>query len=60
MVKLGTNSFKECHFLERVWVEQRCQVRVADYVDSSVDVRVFQAGDKIPLGSVQNNVGNDE
>ena len=59
-MKLGKNSFKECRFLERVWVEQRCQVRVADYVDSSVNVRVFQVGDKTPLGSVQNNVGTDE
>ena len=60
LVKLGKNSFKKCHFLERIWVEQRCQINVSDYVESKVDVQVFRAGDKIPLGSVQNNVGNDE
>lgn len=60
LVKLAKNSFENCDFLERVWVEQRCQIHLADYVRPGVDVKIFREGDEIPINSLQNNVGNDE
>ena len=55
---LGKNSFYDCKFLKKVWVEQRCRIRIKGYVKTKVDVRVFRAGDKIHLDSIQNNAGN--
>lgn len=49
LVKLNKGSFRYCYSLKRVWVEQHCRVRITDYVESDVDVRVFRAGDEIPL-----------
>ena len=60
LVKLARNSFENCDFLERVWMEQRCQINIADYVDSSVDVQVFRAGDEIPLDHNLDSIVNDE
>ena len=56
LVKLSKKSFEDCRSLERVWVEQHCKISIKDYVQSDVDVRVFRAGDKIPLSSA----GKDE
>ena len=53
LAKLSKKSFEDCKFLERVWVEQHCKIRIADYVQSDVDMRVFRAGDKIPLSSAE-------
>ena len=58
LVNLSENSFRDCIFLERVWVEQRCQINIANYVRSRVDVRVFRTGDKIFLSSIRSSAGN--
>ena len=53
LAKLSKKSFEDCKFLEKAWVEQHCKIRIKDYVQSDVDVRVFRAGDKIPLSSAE-------
>ena len=58
LAKLTKNSFRYCYSLERVWVGQRCRARVADYVKSSVDVRVFREGDESILDGIRSKVRN--
>ena len=60
LVQLGEDAFRYCDFLERVWVEQRCQIHIADFVESDVDVRVFQVGDEIPLNQSLDSTESDE
>ena len=52
LTALARNSFENCRCLERVWVEQRCRIRIADYVAPKVDVRVFRAGEESPLSRI--------
>ena len=59
LAKLSKKSFEDCKFLERVWVEQHCKIRIADYVQSDVDVQIFQVGDGNPLDNILNNAGKD-
>lgn len=60
LVQLGKDTFKDCCFLKRVWVEQYCQICIADYVEPKVDVQVFQAGDGDPLESILSSAANVE
>ena len=60
LVELAKSSFKKCLCLKRVWVEQHCQIRIKDYVESDVDVRVFQAGDRDLLESIRRRAKKDE
>ena len=55
LVKLSENSFQQCRSLKRVCVEQRCQIRVKDYLQPGVDVQIFRAEDGNPLNSTKNN-----
>ena len=55
LVKLGRNAFQQCRSLKRVWIEQRCQIRVKDYLQPEVDAQVFRAEDGNPLDSTKNN-----
>ena len=55
LVKLDENVFKGCYYLKRVCVEQRCQIRIKDYVRPEVDVQIFWAEDGNPLDSMNNN-----
>ena len=56
LVELGEKSFKDCYYLERVWVERHCRIRNKDYVESKVDVRVFRAGNKTLLSHIRSIV----
>lgn len=60
LVKLDGNTFVKCDCLERVWVEQRCRIRVASCVRSKVDVQIFQVGDGNPLDNILNSAEKDE
>ena len=60
LVKLGRNAFQQCRSLKRVWIEQRCQIRIKDYLQPEVDVRVFRAGDESLLRHIRNGAANDE
>ena len=60
LVKLDGSTFVKCDCLERVWVEQHCQIRVASCVRSKVDVQIFQAGDGNPLDNILNSAEKDE
>ena len=55
LVKLGRNTFQKCRSLKKVWIEQRCQIRIKDYLQPEVDAQVFRAGDGNPLDSTKNN-----
>ena len=55
LVKLSENSFQQCRSLKRVWVEQRCQIRVKDYLQPGVDVQIFRAEDGNPLDRTKNS-----
>ena len=60
LAKLDGNTFVKCDCLERVWVEQHCQIRVASCVRSKVDVQIFQAGDGNPLDNILNSAEKEE
>ena len=60
LVKLGRNTFQKCRSLKKVWIEQRCQIRIKDYLQPEVDVRVFRAGDESLLRHIRNGAANDE
>ena len=60
LATLTKHSFRYCYSLEKVWVGQRCRARVADYVKSSVDVRVFREGDESILNGIRSNMRKNE
>ena len=60
LTTLARDSFENCRCLERVWVEQHCRIRIADYVAPKVDVRVFRVGGKSPLVNSQSRARRKE
>lgn len=58
LTKLARDPFTNCNFLEKVWVEQRCQIDIANYVQRRANIQFFRAGDEIPLSSIRNSAGN--